>query len=42
MLALRCEQNKGVFVGNRPAIWTAVRNNRITRRYTRLRERMVG
>jgi exodeoxyribonuclease V alpha subunit len=35
-------QKKCVFVGNRPAIWTAVRNNRIARRYTRLRERLVG
>jgi len=34
-------QRKCVFVGNRPAIWTAVRNNRIARRYTRLRERLV-
>jgi exodeoxyribonuclease V alpha subunit len=34
-------QKKCVFVGNRPAIWTAVRNNRIARRYTRLRERLV-
>jgi exodeoxyribonuclease V alpha subunit len=31
-------QRKCVFVGNRPAIWTAVRNNRPARRYTRLRQ----
>ncbi len=30
-------QRKCVFVGNRPAIWTAVRNNKQARRYTRLR-----
>ncbi len=31
-------QKKCVLVGNRTAIWTAVRNNRPARRYTRLRE----
>jgi exodeoxyribonuclease V alpha subunit len=35
-------QKKCVFVGNRPALWTAVRNNRPARRYTRLRERLAG
>ncbi len=34
-------QKKCVFVGNRQAIWTAVRNNRPAKRYTRLRERVV-
>jgi exodeoxyribonuclease V alpha subunit len=34
-------QKKCVFVGNRPAVWQAVRNNRPARRYTRLRERLV-
>ncbi|MFB3879825.1 MAG: ATP-dependent RecD-like DNA helicase [Armatimonadota bacterium] len=34
-------QRKCVIVGNRPAIWTAVRNNRPARRYTRLRERLT-
>ncbi len=34
--ALTRAQKKCVFVGNRPAIWTAVRNNRPARRYTRL------
>jgi exodeoxyribonuclease V alpha subunit len=31
-------QRKCVFLGNRPAIWTAVRNNRPAKRWTRLRE----
>jgi exodeoxyribonuclease V alpha subunit len=35
-------QKKCVFVGNRPAVWQAVRNNRPARRYTRLRERLAG
>jgi len=35
-------QKKCVFVGNRPAIWTAVRNNRPAKRYTRLRELVAG
>jgi len=35
-------QRKCVLVGNRPAIWTAVRNNRPAKRYTRLRERLVS
>jgi len=29
-------------VGNRQAIWTAVRNNKPARRYTRLRQLLVG
>jgi len=35
-------QRKCVIVGNRPAIWTAVRNNRPARRCTRLRERVTS
>jgi exodeoxyribonuclease V alpha subunit len=35
-------QRKCVVVGNRPAVWTAVRNNRIARRFTRLRELVGG
>jgi len=35
-------QRKCVFVGNRPAVWTAVRNNRPARRYTRLRQLLAG
>ena len=35
-------RRKCVFVGNRPAIWTAVRNNRPARRYTRLRELLAA
>ncbi len=35
-------QRKCVFVGNRPAIWTAVRNNRPARRYTRLRQLLAA
>jgi exodeoxyribonuclease V alpha subunit len=35
-------QRKCVLVGNRPAVWTAVRNNRIAKRYTRLRELLGG
>ncbi len=35
-------QRKCVFLGNRPAIWTAVRNNRPARRWTRLRELVAG
>jgi exodeoxyribonuclease V alpha subunit len=31
-----------VFVGSRPAIWTAVRNNRPARRYTRLRQLLAA
>jgi len=35
-------QCKCVFVGNRQAIWTAVRNNRPARRYTRLRQLLAA
>jgi exodeoxyribonuclease V alpha subunit len=35
-------QRKCVFVGNRPAVWTAVRNNRPARRFTRLRQLLAG
>ncbi len=35
-------QRKCVLVGNRPAVWTAVRNNRPARRYTRLRQLLAG
>jgi len=35
-------RRKCVFVGNRQAVWTAVRNNRPAKRYTRLRELMAG
>ncbi len=35
-------QKKCVIVGNRPAVWTAVRNNRPARRWTRLRELVAG
>jgi len=35
-------QRKCVIVGDRPAVWTAVRNNRPARRYTRLRELLAG
>ena len=35
-------QRKCIIVGNRPALWTAVRNNRIARRFTRLRELVGG
>ncbi len=35
-------QRKCVFLGNRPALWTAVRNNRPARRYTRLRQLLAG
>ncbi len=35
-------QRKCVFVGNRPAIWTAVRNNRPARRFTRLRQLLAS
>jgi exodeoxyribonuclease V alpha subunit len=31
-------QKKCVLLGNRPALWTAVRNNKPTKRFTRLRE----
>jgi len=34
-------QKKCVFLGNRQAVWTAVRNNRPAKRFTRLRE-LVG
>lgn len=35
-------RRKCVMIGNRPAVWTAVRNNRPARRYTRLRELLAG
>ncbi|UCC69375.1 MAG: ATP-dependent RecD-like DNA helicase [Armatimonadota bacterium] len=35
-------QRKCVFVGNRQAVWTAVRNNRPARRFTRLRQMLAG
>ena len=35
-------QRKCVFVGNRQAIWQAVRNNRPARRHTRLRQLLAG
>ena len=35
-------QRKCVFVGNRQALWTAVRNNRPARRYTRLKQLLAG
>lgn len=35
-------KRKCVFVGNRPAVWTAVRNNRPARRFTRLRQMLAG
>lgn len=35
-------QRKCVFVGNRPAIWTAVRNNKPARRYTRLKQLLAA
>ena len=35
-------QRKCVLLGNRPAVWTAVRNNRPARRWTRLRELIAG
>jgi len=35
-------QRKCVLVGNRPAIWTAVHNNRQARRYTRLRQLLAA
>jgi exodeoxyribonuclease V alpha subunit len=34
-------KRKCVFVGNRPAIWTAVKNNKPARRYTRLKQLLV-
>jgi exodeoxyribonuclease V alpha subunit len=35
-------KRKCVFVGNRPAIWTAVRNNKPARRYTRLKQLLAA
>ena len=35
-------KRKCVFVGNRPAIWTAVRNNKPARRYTRLKQLLAN
>ena len=35
-------RRKCVFVGNRPAIWTAVRNNKPARRYTRLKQLLAA
>jgi len=35
-------QRKCVFIGNRQAIWTAVRNNKPARRWTRLRQLVAG
>jgi exodeoxyribonuclease V alpha subunit len=35
-------QRRCAFVGNRQAVWTAVRNNRPARRYTRLRQLLAG
>jgi exodeoxyribonuclease V alpha subunit len=40
--ALTRAQKKAVLIGNRPALWRAVRNDQETRRYSRLRALVAG